>query len=73
MVICSRDADRVADAAKKIGNGCVGIVGDVSTTEGALAFIREAKTILGDIDIVIEAYSQKLSTIYKKQLTSTEG
>ena len=53
VVICSRDADRVADAAKKIGHGCVGIVGDVSTTEGALAFIREAKSILGDIDIVI--------------------
>ena len=43
VVICSRDADRVADAAKRIGNGCVGIVGDVSTTDGALAFIREAK------------------------------
>ena len=29
VVICSRDAARVAEAAKNIGNGCVGIVADV--------------------------------------------
>ncbi len=53
VVICSRDADRVAQAAQKIGNGCVGVVADVSTTQGALDFVRQAQEILGHIDIVV--------------------
>ncbi len=53
VVICSRDADRVAQAAQKIGNGCVGVVADVSTTQGALDFVRQAQEILGYIDIVV--------------------
>ena len=53
VVICSRDADRVAQAAQKIGNGCVGVVADVSTSQGALDFIRQAQEILGHIDIVV--------------------
>ena len=53
VVICSRDADRVAHAAQKIGNGCVGVVADVSTSQGALDFVRQAQEILGHIDIVV--------------------
>jgi len=53
VVICSRDADRVASAAREIGHGCVGVVADVSTVEGALAFVREAQTTLGRIDILV--------------------
>ncbi len=53
VVICSRDADRVAQAAQKIGNGCVGVVADVSTSQGALDFVRQAQEILGYIDIVV--------------------
>jgi 3-oxoacyl-[acyl-carrier protein] reductase len=53
VVICSRDADRVAQAAQKIGNGCVGVVADVSTSQGALDFVRQAQEILGHIDIVV--------------------
>ncbi len=53
VVICSRYADRVAQAAQKIGNGCVGVVADVSTTQGALNFVRQAQEILGHIDIVV--------------------
>ena len=29
VVVCGRDAKRVSDAANKIGNSCIGIVGDV--------------------------------------------
>ncbi len=53
VVICSRDADRVAQAAQKIGNGCVGVVADVSTTQGARDVVRKAQEILGYIDIVV--------------------
>ena len=53
VVICSRDADRVAQAAQKIGNGCVGVVADVSTTQGALDFVGQAQNIVGHIDIVV--------------------
>ena len=53
VVICSRDAARVAEAAKTIGKGCVGIVADVSTGEGGAQFVREATAILGHIDILI--------------------
>ena len=53
VVMCSRDADRVAHAAQKIGNGCVGVVADVSTTQGALDFVRQAQEILGHIDIIV--------------------
>lgn len=53
VVICSRDADRVAQAAQKIGNGCFGVVADVSTSQGALDFVRQAQEILGHIDIVV--------------------
>ena len=53
VVICSRDAARVAEAAKAIGNGCVGIVADVSTAEGGAHFVREATAVLGHIDILI--------------------
>lgn len=53
VVICSRFADRVEEAARVIGNGCVGVVADVSTTDGAVSFVQQARQILGHIDILV--------------------
>lgn len=53
VVICSRDKQRVLDAAVQIGHGCVGIVADVSTVAGAQEFVRQATEILGQIDILV--------------------
>lgn len=53
VVICSRDKQRVLDAAAQIGHGCVGIVADVSTVAGAQEFVRQATEILGQIDILV--------------------
>lgn len=53
VAICGRDATRVADAAQRIGNGCVGIVADVSTLQGGQDFVQQAITALGHIDILV--------------------
>jgi 3-oxoacyl-[acyl-carrier protein] reductase len=53
VVICGRDATRLDDAARVIGRGCVPIVADVSTIEGARAFVEQAAEALGGIDILI--------------------
>ncbi len=53
VVICGRDAKRVNDAAAKIGNSCIGIVGDVSSVAGGETFISQATAALGHIDIAV--------------------
>jgi 3-oxoacyl-[acyl-carrier protein] reductase len=53
VAICSRDATRVADAAKLIGSSCIGVVADVSTMEGGQDFVRQATNALGHIDILV--------------------
>ena len=53
VVVCGRDAKRVSDAATKIGNSCIGIVGDVSSVAGGETFIEQATAVLGHIDIVV--------------------
>lgn len=53
VAICSRDATRVAEAAQRIGNSCIGIVADVSTLEGGQDFVRQATAVLGHIDILV--------------------
>lgn len=52
VAIGSRDQERIEAAAATI-DGAVGIVGDVSTTEGAAGFVTEAAQALGGIDILI--------------------
>ena len=39
VALCSRDADRVSEAASKVGRGAIGLACDLSTREGARAFI----------------------------------
>ena len=53
VAICSRDEDRVKAAAAKLGPLATPIVADVSTAEGATAFVEQAIAALGGIDILV--------------------
>ncbi len=54
VVICGRDAQRLATAAEQVGHGCLAIVADVGTPEGATGFIADAEAALGGpIDILV--------------------
>lgn len=53
VVICGRDGAKVSDAAKRIGHGVVGVECDVSTADGARAFISAAREVVGTIDILV--------------------
>ena len=53
VALCSRDANRVAEAASKIGQGAVGFACDLSTREGASTFIDQAEESLGPLDILV--------------------
>lgn len=53
MVICGRDADRLAAAVEQIGHGCVGLAVDVSTVDGSVSFVEQAVDTLGAVDILV--------------------
>ncbi|GAA1590644.1 SDR family oxidoreductase [Actinomadura kijaniata] len=53
VAICGRDRDRLTLAARKLGEGAHPVVADVSTPEGATAFVREAQDALGGVDILV--------------------
>ena len=53
VVICGRDAARLADAAAVVGHGCIPLVADVGTAAGASAFVAAATDALGGIDILV--------------------
>lgn len=53
VAICGRDARRVEDAAAGIGERAIPVVADVSTPEGATAFVTAAREALGSIDILV--------------------
>lgn len=53
VVICGRDAERVRDAAARIGHDCVGLACDVATAEGGARFVEEARAVLGHVDIAV--------------------
>src|SRR5262245_35478395 len=52
VAICGRDPDRLAAAAGRIP-GAVALNLDVSTPEGATAFVEQAAEALGGLDIVV--------------------
>ncbi len=52
-MICGRDAERLDEAARKVGHGCIPIVADVGTADGAAAFVEEATVALGGLDILV--------------------
>ena len=51
VVVCGRDPQRLEAATTALG--CRGVIADVSTIEGSVAFVREATALLGGIDILI--------------------
>ena len=53
VALCSRDADRVSEAASSIGQGAVGFACDLSTPKGASAFIDQAEKTLGPVEILV--------------------
>lgn len=53
VAICSRDRERVENAAATIGGSVVPLVADVSTPEGASRFVEAATEALGGIDILV--------------------
>ncbi len=54
VAICGRDPDRLDAAVASIGQGTTGLVADVSTPDGATAFVDDAAAVLGGpIDILV--------------------
>ncbi|GIU89173.1 MAG: 3-oxoacyl-ACP reductase [Acidimicrobiia bacterium] len=53
VAICGRRADSIEAAAARIGNGCVPLVADVSTPDGAAGFVAAARESLGGVDILV--------------------
>ncbi len=53
VAVCGREADAIGAAAAKLGGGTVPIVADVSSVEGATAFVTDAREALGGVDILI--------------------
>jgi 3-oxoacyl-[acyl-carrier protein] reductase len=53
VAICGRRKDAIDEAAAEIGHDAVGLVADVSTPDGATAFVRDARDALGGIDILV--------------------
>lgn len=54
VAICGRDRARSERAATEVGHGCVPLVADVSTADGAAGFVTDAAEALeGPIDILV--------------------
>ncbi len=53
VAVCGRHADTIEAAAAKLGGATVPIVADVSSVEGAAGFVRDARTALGGVDILV--------------------
>ena len=53
VAICGRNRDRIDAAAYDVGAGAVPIVADVSNVDGAAGFVRDARSALGGIDILV--------------------
>ncbi|MGZ4717835.1 MAG: SDR family oxidoreductase, partial [Acidimicrobiales bacterium] len=53
VAICGRDRDRVEAAAASIEGDAVAIVADMATPEGPTAFVEQAVSALGGVDILV--------------------
>jgi 3-oxoacyl-[acyl-carrier protein] reductase len=53
VAVCGRDRARITEAAGRIGPNASPLVADVSTPEGAGAFVGAATELLGGIDILV--------------------
>lgn len=53
VAICGREAQRIRDAAQRIGHGVVPLVVDVGDAAGGQAFVAAAAEALGGVDILV--------------------
>ena len=53
VAICGRDEERLQEAVAELGELAVPLVADVSTPDGATAFVDEATSVLGGLDILV--------------------
>jgi 3-oxoacyl-[acyl-carrier protein] reductase len=53
VALCSRDKERIEDAAALIGELATPIVADVATPDGAADFVAAARDRLGGVDILV--------------------
>ncbi len=53
VAICSRNEERIREAAAELGAGAVPIVADMSTEDGARSFVEQATGKLGQVDILV--------------------
>lgn len=53
VAICGRREDKVNEAVAELGGDTIGMVADVSTSDGAAAWVRAATAALGHIDILV--------------------
>ncbi len=53
VAICSRNEERIREAAAELGAGAVPIVADMSTEDGARSFVEQATEKLGQVDILV--------------------
>jgi 3-oxoacyl-[acyl-carrier protein] reductase len=53
VAMCSHSRDKIERAAAEIGDAAVPIVADLSTAEGAAAFVGAARDALGGVDILV--------------------
>ena len=53
VVICGRNQERLDAAVGTVGHGCIGIAHDVSEQKGARAFVEDAMSRLGGVDILV--------------------
>jgi 3-oxoacyl-[acyl-carrier protein] reductase len=53
VAICGRSRATIEEAAARIGGDAVAIVADVSSVAGAQGFVRDARSALGGVDILV--------------------
>lgn len=53
VALCGRNEQRLIAAARSLGPLAVPLVADVSTVEGAVAFVEAARAALGRVDILV--------------------
>jgi len=53
VAVCGRDRARIEAAAGALGDEAVPIVADVSTPDGAAAFVEQAIAALGHVDVLV--------------------
>src|SRR5688500_12472067 len=53
IAVAARSAEQVEQVAAEIGNGAIGVVCDVSSSESVTQMFAETRDRLGDVDILV--------------------